>query len=52
MNKRWRNEGYAPTPWAETDFITGIGGFDMMGGYFLRVLTPRSGDATVARKRY
>lgn len=52
MNGRWRNELYAPTPWAETDIVTGIGGLDAMGGYFLRVPTPRSGDTTVVRKRY
>lgn len=52
MNEKWRNEWYTETPWAKTNFITGIGGFIVMGEYLLRVLTPRSGDTTVARKRY
>ena len=52
MNGRWRNAIYAQAPWVETEIIIGTGGFDVMGEYLLRVLTPSSGDTIVARKRY
>lgn len=49
---RWRNGEFVQVPWVRTDIIIGIGGFTVMGGYLLKVLTPRSGDSTVAKKRY
>lgn len=52
MSGRWRNALCGPAPWAETEIIIGTGGFDVMEEYLLRVLTPSSGDTTVARKRY
>lgn len=52
LNGRWRKDLFAQIPSVKTEIITGIGGFAVMEGYLLKVLTPRSGDTTAARKRY